>query len=209
MPKRSFPLEPNAPHRVTIEWKGMFKDIRVSFDGQLLGTMANKDELVAGREFPLPDGSILKAKFTQGVFNAALDVTRNGVPLPGSDTDPGTVVRQAGQLLYFLAALNAGLGVIAMAFDVTVLLEIGMGIGTIVTGAVYLALGFFASRGSWIPMAIAIALLWLDALALVATGTNPGGGIVVRVVFTILLVRGVKAARALAKGAASVTPPAP
>src|SRR5690349_10249524 len=107
MPKRSYPLEPKSPRCISVEWsfwKYGYKDVRVLFDGQLLGTIPDKKALVAGREFALPDGSILNVKLAP---SSELDVTRNGALLPGSASHPLTAVRNASHVLYFFAVLDS------------------------------------------------------------------------------------------------------
>lgn len=213
MPKNSFALEAGAPKRLELSWGFAWSNFTVSFDGQEVGRI-DKKALEGVNGFRLPDGSELTVQLKKGFGGPQLSVLRNGQPLPGSATDPEALVKAAAYLLFFLAALNAVLGVVALAFDVKVLLDLGMGIGSLVVGVVYSLLGFFTLKQSRVALGIAIALYVLDGVATLAMSVGAGGqpavgGIVMKVFFTILLVRGFKAIGELKAKQAAVPATAP
>lgn len=177
-----------------------WKKFTVTLDGKVVGTVdGGTSELKKGAQFRLPDGSTLDVKLESGVFRVALSVLRNGVPLPGSDTDPAQQVKSAGNLLYFLAALNTLLGVIAMVAQVDALETMGMGIGSILFGVVMAVLGFFTYRGARAAPMIAGILYIGDALLTVADTAMAGGrpsvvGLIFRAYIVITLFTASKAA---------------
>ena len=95
MPSRKFSLDPGAPKRVEISWKGFWREVTVKLDGTVVGTIANKKELMEGRQFRLSDGSFLGVQLAKTFLSIKLVVTRNGQPLPGSDSDPGQQLKLA------------------------------------------------------------------------------------------------------------------
>lgn len=201
MPSQTFALEPNGPKRLTLSWSAFWKNFTVTLDSQQVGALT-PDELKAGKDVALPDGSTLRVHLKQGFGNAGLELTRNGQPLPGAANDPVSMVKSAAYLLYFLAALNALLGAAAVAFNVEVLLANGIGVFSIILGFIFAVCGFFTMQRSLVALIMAIALYGLDAIATlgmaVSAGGKPGvGGIIMRVFFIIVLARGVTGMRAL------------
>lgn len=201
MPSQTFALEPNGPKRLTLSWGAFWKNFTVSLDGQQIGALTS-DELKAGKDVPLPDGSTLFVHLKQGFGNAGLELSRNGKPLPGAANDPAAMVKGAGYLLYFLAALNALLGAGAIAFRVQVLLDADIGVGSIILGFIFGVCGFFTLQRSLVALIIATALYAIDGVATlamaVAAGGQPGvGGVIMRIFFIVVLVRGVTGIRTL------------
>ena len=142
MPKNEFPLEEGGPKRVRIEWKGMFKNVSVQFDGVELGVIPDKKALKELNAFDLPDGSTLTVQFVQGLANTGLEVRRNGRALPGTAGDPGTKFKTAYYVIYFVAGLNILAGVASLLIDSDLLEALG-GVFLLGAGIVYLALGLW------------------------------------------------------------------
>jgi hypothetical protein len=201
MPTQQFAIERNGPKRIEVSWKGMWNEFTVKFDGAVAGS-ATKDELNAGKELTLSDGSTFKVHLRKAGMSTELALLRNGVPLPGSAADPVTLSKTAAGIVYFIAALNVLVGVIAMAGQVEILLQAGFGIGSIVVGVLFGVLGFFTMQRSRIALGIAMAIYGLDGLASLAMGVVAGGrpgvgGIVMHVVLLMAMWRGFKAMGAL------------
>jgi hypothetical protein len=205
-------LESGGPKRLELSWGLSWKNFRVTLDGKLVGTVeGGQDELKTGVEFRLPDGSALNIRLNKGLMNVALEVLRDGQPLPGSSSDPEQRVRSAAHLLYFLAGLNTVLGVLALALDSEFLQNIGMGIGSILFGAIVATLGFFTYRGSRVAPGLAIVLYVGDFLfTFFATASEGGrpqvGGIFVRIVIIHALWKAVEAAGELSRRREGVMP---
>ena len=212
MPTKKFALEDEGPKRLELSWTGMFKNVDVRVDGASVGVVPDRAAMKEGRLFSLPDGSKLSVKLQQGAFNASLELLRNGLPVPGSDADPRTQVKVSGQLIYFIAALNALLGMAVLVFDVAALREMTgpNGLGAFFMAALYSVLAYFTMGGS--PWALIAAMLiyasdWVfGMIASVQAGGHPNtGGIVMRVIFLLFMSRGVRAAFALKKARTTAT----
>lgn len=176
----------------------MWKNVQVTLDGALLGSIETKQQLEAGSHFALPDGSQLQVQLKREGIATELQVRRNGEPLPGSTSDPEQRVASAATMLYFIAGLNAALGIMA-ALGVEFLARVGLGYTSVVVGAVYAGLAYLVkTKQSRVALLLAIALFVLDGLASIfaatqAGGSPPIGGIVARIFLLIPMWKGVSA----------------
>jgi hypothetical protein len=197
MPTQKFPIERNGPKRIEVTWSGMWKNFTVKFDGADVGN-ATKEEINAGKEFTLSDGSTFKVHLRRVGMSTELALLRNGVPLPGSGADPVQLVKTAAGIVYFLGGLQALLGLIAVVGRVEALEAAGLGVESLVIGVVLGVLGFFTMQRSKLALALAMVVFaGGGVLAMVAavdaSGTPPVGGIIVRVLFLTAMWRGYKA----------------
>jgi hypothetical protein len=124
--------------------------------------------------------------------------------LPGSDTDPAQHVRHAAYAAYVVGAFSGVIGIVAVVTGSTLLANLGAGIGGIVTGLIYVVLGFIIWRGSAIASGATFGLYLLDSLATVgmtvSSGTTPSVfGILLRIFILGMLWRGFTGARKLEK----------
>ena len=200
MPKRSYSLQKDGPKELECSWGIAWKNFTVKQNGQVIGTVSNQKELKRGREFLLNDGSklfvILKIGLSSGLY-----LTKDGQPLPGSDSDPISKVKGAFVILMIIAVINIGIGVLSTLYN---LKEIGLefGLGYIVFGFVFLILSIAVKRGSLIALLAAIILLILDALLGIVFMATSGGNqsifwIIARVFFLIYLISSVSAFKKL------------
>ncbi len=202
MPKQSFALEAGEEKRLEISWKGLWKEVTISLDGNSIGVIPDQKALSAGQEFPLLDGSTIKVQLVKKFTSTELQVLRDGQPLPGSSSDPQIQFKNAYQMVYFVAGLNLILGVISFLFNLEFLQQLGIGFGSIIFGLVFLMLGLFVQRKSTIALILAIGIFALDGIAglflAASQGYNPGiGGIFVRIILLVPMFQGVGAIRAL------------
>jgi hypothetical protein len=206
MPKKLLSLEKNGPKRLEITWRGMWNDFTVKLDGETVITAHGSGDVKAGKEATLPDGSLLNVRLQTGFGNAGLVILRNGVPLPGSSTDPESLVKTAGGIVYFIAGLNALLGVIAYVFDVAFLKE-NVGYGAFGIAALFGVLGYFTMKRSAAALWAAIVIYGLDGIVTLgyqfseaAPGHTPNFGFIfMRVIFLMAMFRGTKAMGELSK----------
>jgi hypothetical protein len=202
MPKQSYALEPNGPKRLQISWGTFWKNITVTLDGSLIGTIPDQKALRQGRQFTLPDGSTLSVQFSQNLAGAELRVLRNGQPLPGSASDPESRLKVAAGVIFFVTGLNILLGLIAVFFQVDFLLQLGLGWFSVIFGLVFLFLGIFTQRRSQVALIIAIVLFGLDGLlgivGAVMAGYAPSiPGLFMRILLLIPMIQGVSAIKQL------------
>ncbi|MEZ4381285.1 MAG: hypothetical protein R3A79_08040 [Nannocystaceae bacterium] len=202
MPKKLYPLSPGSSSSVELEWRGMWKDFTVRVDGQELGQMNGQKELTQGGSWTLADGSTLQVKLGKSLLGAQLEATRDGVPLPGSGSDPQAQVNGAAGVAFFIAGLNVLLGVVAIVTEAELLARLGIGWGSLVFGVIFLGLGFAIRKGSPAAVIAAVALFALDGMiglvSSIEAGLRPGvGGIVFRVFLIVAMAKGIGAARQL------------
>lgn len=203
MPNLKYALESGGPRRLEISWGAFWRDFTIKLDGNPIGTISGQKELKAGREFTLPDDSILRIQLVQSSTSAVpdLEVLRNGEPLPGSASDPAQKLKLAYGMVFFVAGLNILLGLVAALLQIEFLQSLGVGVGSALFGVILLALGFFVKRRSAAALIAAIVLLALDGLLgivlAVGQGYTPTAGLVARVLFIIPMIQGVGAIRAL------------
>jgi len=206
MPKQSFALEPGSTHRLEIQWKGLYKDTTLTLDGVQLGPVLDQGLLRAGQELPLPDGSLLKLHLVSNLAGTELRVTRNGIPLPGSASNPETKVGTAAGIIFFVAGLNLLLGVISLLTRSEFLASLGIGWFSIIFGAFFLVMGFLVKKRSMVVVFSLDALV--GVIGSIAMGGAPAiGGLVFRVFLIIPMVQGVGAITALKKPSAPPSVP--
>ena len=149
MPTWRYALERGGAKSLALSFEGRnWKNTEVRLDGELLGSFPDKKAFAAGAAFPLPDGSVLDARFAHRMPVLLHD----GVPVPGSATDPVHTLRTACGVLYFAGGLNVVIGLIAWAFSVDYLLTMSYGPVSIVVGLVIAALALLAQRRSVIAL---------------------------------------------------------
>ncbi|MBA4385409.1 MAG: hypothetical protein C0410_11785 [Anaerolinea sp.] len=204
MAKQSYSLEPGGPKRLEISWKGFFKNTTIIMDGMPLGTIKDHMALRTPQEYQLSDGSMLKVQLVQNLSGAELQVTRNGVPLPGSASNPETRVKTAWGIIFFIAGLNLLLGIIGLLTQSELLASLGIGWYSLVFGGFFLIMGFLVKKLSKVALILSIVIFSLDALigiiGSIALGGSPAiGGLLVRIILIIPMVQGVGAITALKK----------
>ena len=181
MPKKQFAFEKGGSKRLKLSWGAYSKNLKIELDGEYLAACRGR-ELKAGKEFPLPDGSRLSVRMTK---MSGLDVRRNGKPVPGSGSDPATVLKVASGIIFFIGGGNLLVG--ALAFFIEQLAEVvGGEIGgwlTLLLGMVFLVLGFFVRGRSAVALGLAVALTGLLILGLLAGFPRGIAGIVIAVLF--------------------------
>lgn len=191
MPKKSYPLDQGGEERLTVSWKSFWKDFTVELDGSIIGTLQGQKELQQGRTFELSDGSNLDIKLVRTWSSTTLQILRNGIPLPGSGSDPTTKLKLSYGLLYFIGGLNLVMGIIASLFQIDFLIDLGMGTYSVVVGSIYLLLAFFVQRKSKIALGIALALYGLETILTLISGLT--SGVIVRIFFIVFMWPGFKA----------------
>jgi hypothetical protein len=137
----------------------------VRLDGILIGSFDGQRELRTGKSFRMTDdGSILSISLSRGFFNNTLRLTRNGLPVPGSVTDPGLRVRTAYGIMFFIAGLEILIGLFAMMFEADFLANLQIGPYNIVLGAIFLVLAILAQRQSVTALWIGVTIFSLDTV---------------------------------------------
>ncbi len=197
-----YALEANADKRLELSWDGVWRDMQVVLDGQLLGTIPDQKALQAGQDFHAPDGSTLHIQLVRGFLSYSLQILRDGRPIPGTAAYPPSVLNDASVAAYMLAAWFLFPGLYALLFNVQTLLAAGIGPLQVVIGLVYLASGYFIRKGSLPALIVATVLVVLNMLyflpaALLHPSFTGFLGLALYVYLLLRLMRGFGAIRTL------------
>jgi hypothetical protein len=163
MPTKKMKLAANDDRPVQVSWKGAFKNLKVAVDGNDVIELANRRELQAGQSATLPDGKTLSIGWA-GSYSGGFFIELDGVPLPGSPSDPGTLVKVAAQVLTFVAVFNIALGLAAELGQVNFLIALGVGWASAVSGALYGGLAYGTFKRHFVALLLGVALFALDGL---------------------------------------------
>jgi hypothetical protein len=203
MPSIKLALERGEPKRLELAWGAFWRNFVVRLDGAEIGRIAGQKELKAGQEFTLGDGSVLRVQLANSGITPELRVLRNGQPLPGSASDPMSLVRQAAQVLFFIGGISILIGLLAELFHWEQMRAMGAGYFTAIFGIIYLGLGYLVLQRSLPALVAGLALFAVDTLAwigIAASGSGqPTAGMFMRICLFIGLVRGLGALRTLKK----------
>ncbi len=193
MGKQHFAIEKDGPKRLTIRWRGIWKQVEVVLDGERLGEpFPNLKALKRGREFTLPDGRALQVGFFQTFGRAGLDLKVDGVPLRGAGTDPRVAIKMAALWLFVMSGISTLGGLLGLGSPVVA--RIGFGWPSLVAGVVLGVLGFLVlKKRSKVALGFAIGIVLVDTaltFALFAQAGGRGGvpsGIFLRVIMIVAL----------------------
>ncbi len=201
MPKQNYKLSATDPRKITIEWSGLWKNMRLSIDGEELGTIPDSNALKAGRAFAVPGGGQLDVKLLTGL-QARLELRYNGVALPGSAADPQTMLNLARGVIWFMGGLTLLAGLVAELGQVEFLLRLGMNWISVLVGVVMVALGYFVGKRSAAALGVACGLVIFDAVMTLVMAAESGGrsgmgGLGMRIFFLIAMFKGFGAIKEL------------
>jgi hypothetical protein len=204
MPKQAYALEHGGPKRLQLSWKGTWREVAIALDGEEIGKISGPQELQTGKEFRLPDDSILTVQLMHKLAGTELRLLRDGQALPGTAADPVAKLKTAYVVIYLIAGLNIVLGLVAWLLDVQFLLSIGIGQSSIAFGLLFLVLGFFAQRRCIIALVLAVGIFALDGIlsliVSIAQGYAPNMlDIFVRVLLLVPMIQGITALRGMKK----------
>jgi hypothetical protein len=158
-----FALDVRGTQWLRVDWQGrlFFRrgELRVYFGQVLLGSIPSDCDLKQGREFILPDATVLQVR-----------LARNGLQVRKDGQDLIHIQRlrenfQYGWILLLLAGALDGLGGLACLLGfANINLGRAAGIGLVIFGGLFLGLAWWASR--WVRSAflVAIGLVILQAL---------------------------------------------
>jgi hypothetical protein len=202
MPAQTYTLDPDDPKRLDIVYKSMWRGATVLLDGQEIGTVPGKQELLRGQEFKLPDGSMLKLRLIQRLTGSELHILRDGQPIPGSASHPETAVKTAYWTLFLIAGISILFGAAAQVLHVNMLATMGIAGFSVFFGVAYAVLGFLVRRHSLPAMYAGFALYAADTILGFVLTARSGGvpdmfNILFRGLIFIPLVQGMGALRAL------------
>lgn len=159
-----YALEKGGPKRLEIAWQTNHSEFHIKLDGKEIASFTSPEPLLAGQEFTLEDGSILKIQLPSRSKFAAFKITFNGFPLPSSMPPPEKRLKTVFQFILFIAAMNI-IGSIASfrSFYSMKYLSPNAWILAAV-GLIFLVLALFVYRKSKIALFITVSLFTLDTI---------------------------------------------
>jgi hypothetical protein len=174
MPTARYALERGGEKSLVVSFDGRnWKNTEIRLNDELVGSFPDKKALTAGQAFTLPDDSVLSVQFTRRM----LILLRDGVPVPGSASDPFHVLSTSCQIIYFIAGLNVVLGLIAWTFQSVYLRSLSYGAISIAVGLVLLVLGLLAQRRSRVALTGAIGVASLYTAFVLLSGFISGAAV--------------------------------
>jgi len=199
MPTKKYALDEGGSERLEVSWKGGFKKLTLTVDGQQIGAVEKPKDLATARTFKSPDGRDISVLLHKGL-QPELHLRVDGQHIPGSAGHPMARIKTASGVAFFIAGLNLVLGLIAVLVESPILDALGLGYFSLFFGAVFLGLALWIRKASTVALGIAIALFGLDGLLTViltiAEGGNPPtAGIVARIFLLLPLIKAFGAAR--------------
>jgi hypothetical protein len=161
MSRLRYALEPSGPTRLELVYEGPERGVRVFLDGAPIHTFANTKDLRRGATIALPEGGQLSLR--QKAFGG-LDVRRNGIPVPGCDSDVKFVLGTAARWMFWI-------GGVGLAVDVERLVRFAYGSPTWLFSAVqafsdvvFLGLAALTRGGARWALGVGTAMMLVSAI---------------------------------------------
>lgn len=201
MATNKFYLDEQKTQELVISWRGIWKDITVTLNGNVIGGFENLSHLKQGNVFHLADGSTLGIHYSTERYAPGLRIDYNGRPIKGTGGDPDTRLKGVFGIAIFIGALNFIIGAIAEFGDSEFLLNMGaswilMVLGAIITGLGYCVWKFRSAAALIVIILLLVADILLTLYFSMEEGGRPGfGGTVLKVFMIIALSKGFGAIR--------------
>ena len=183
-----YALEKGGAKRLEISWKGNWKEITIRLDGEVIGTISDIENLKAGQEFALEDGSTLKVWLSRGLVFPRLQIYKNDWPVHTQGFKPAQLLSYVYKLIFFFGGANLAIGLSGTLFHTTLGNLPPAGLLSVILGGLFLVLGFLVMRRSMIALVIAAGILALDMVLTIFFPPNlPRFALVIGIVFRILI----------------------
>ncbi|WP_047452068.1 hypothetical protein [Alistipes sp. ZOR0009] len=193
MPKKLFHLKNESLDAYVVSWNTKWEQTQVFFNDTLIGVVNGKEELKKGKSFEIEDFKTLTVKLTGGLI-PELVLLINGKYIDGSPTDPALELKNVYNLIFTLSSLSIIVGVIVEIFQIDFLLNVGIGLGSIIYGLILFGLGYGVSKrlkGALILTFVVIILsIVLTLMAVKNSHTNPSSGITIKLFFLYYMFKG-------------------
>jgi hypothetical protein len=203
MATKKYYLNKEKTDVLRLKWGYNWKNFAVIHNQEEIGSFANKKELLAGKSFMTADGREIFIRLKGGITNE-LEILVNGEVLPGSPSDPKTIVKTAFGIALFVGLLNVVLGAIGTFAEVELLQNLGANEFMLVFGVVITALAFGIKAKSFISLILVNVIYGLDSILWIimlfeATDNIPIAGLIFRVLIIMALIRAIPAMKKLKK----------
>lgn len=202
MPKLTYYLDAEQNEKLKISAGFAWKNTRIIYNGNEIGSFANQKEIKKGKEFEIDSTRNLSVKL-KGNFQPELELLVNGEVIKGSPFDPAIQLKNVANAGIAIGSINIILGLITKLYNIKAFIEAGLGLGTIIMGLIIIGLALLVKRKSMVALAIIMALIVLDIIfglyfaSLQEKDINPTTGIMIKIFFLIYLYKGFSAIKKL------------
>jgi lysylphosphatidylglycerol synthetase-like protein (DUF2156 family) len=202
MPRQTYALDPNGPERLEISGGLFWRNTTIRLDGNIIGIIPGQEELAAGQEFHLPDGSALKVQRVITLLTTELQVLRNGQLLPNSVSTLKGKLKFTYGIIFLVAGLDIVGGLASLIFKSEYFVQQGFSFFSIIFGLALLVLGFFVRSQSEMAIIIAISIFILDgvlsSVMVVSQGYIPRcADIFFRILLLLPMIQGIRIIQAI------------
>ncbi len=160
MQTRTYTIDPKSHRRLEFYWENQWKELTLYVDGVEVGTVPDRDALIAGQEFAftLPDGALVKVKLSQEPPTPRLQVTYNDKLLhPDSSFNLSLIT-------LLLGAAHILLGGLTVFYRDAFLQEADLGMRSIIVGGVWVVLAMLMKQRARLAATLTFVLWLLDCL---------------------------------------------
>jgi hypothetical protein len=187
MPKIKYAIGKGGSKRLEISWKGNFTEFTIRLDGNLIGSINDREQLEAGQEFHLEDGSSIKIQLPRRSILSYPQVLINSQTIHPSGLEPTKRLSNAYKLIFILAGANLAVGIILL-YRTGLQKYFALSLRSLVAGGIFLLLAFLVMRRSIIALAAAVGILNIDLiLAVIFPPELPKFILIAAVVFRIFI----------------------
>lgn len=165
MLKMKYALEPGGAKRLELLWEHNRSKCQLKLDGRNIGTFTDTEQLKAGQDVLLEDGTRLTVQLTGRVKLFPFEVTRDGHPLPSNLPPASKRLKTVGQLLFLFAFANVFNGLMGSRLGIAFHEISAAGWASVGIGVVYAVLALFVMRKSKIALWIALGLFGMGTIA--------------------------------------------
>ena len=208
MPQHIFYTDKERQKYLSASWKSNWSNFRLRYQNEVVCSFETKKELVAGRQFVMPDGHLLSVRLKHGL-QPELELLRDGQPLPTKSAVPSSNGRTVLQLALFLGILNIAAGIVAVVSQSDIMLSIGFGYGSVAVGTVYVLLAWGVKYIPSLAVYAIAALISIDiALLFVFTAmkegpTSPVSGVLIKLFLVYAFIKSIDAIKKIKSQAAA------
>ena len=193
-------LNPGEAPRLELEWGTYMRDFEIRLDGKEIGRIdGGQRVLKEPHNFTLPDGSELTIQLNQNQLVDELEVLRDGVPLPGSASNPIVKLSAAIRSGFYFGILTTLVGLLAQFSNSVWPIKLTFSPWSILFGLMLIACTVGLASRSRIAAILAVVVLLADWGVAVAVSRTMGisynflssAAILARIFALVALVRAV------------------
>lgn len=154
MPRMVYHIDRNSEEQLEVKWERTWKNIEIRMNDILIGNIPNREALLQGPSFPLPDGTVINLQLESILLTPQLKILRNNKPLPRSSFDPLVRLSTSYWAIYLFAIFTL---IFSIYKVITNRESISIGNANniqILLTPIYLLLGYFTQRQSKIALII-------------------------------------------------------